>query len=233
MSVIDNIRSLLYPKSLIQNIIEHKVEIKGIFVLSLAIVLEFLILLPLMIIIIGKTFLENPTDFLNGIGSSFAIIFLTLLLVPFTYLIFDGTILFFSLKLFKSPISYSKTVLARTFGLIPLIIFIPLKALLYHPSELVANFFWPPWTGILVTLTDGLIAFPAELQRFIIQDTTFNQVKLIVTFLLVFWTFFRTSRYLKDIGEVSKKHAYLAVLIQMIIWDIVALLIAISFSIVF
>lgn len=233
MSAFQKIRSLLYPKNLIQNIIDHKVEIRGVFVLSLAIVLEFLIIIPLSIIIFGKTFLANPTDFINIITNSVTIIFLTLLFVPFAYLLFDGTILFFSLKLFKSPITYSKTILARTFGLIPLIIFIPLKALLYNPSELIANFFWPPWTGILVTLTDGLITYPLELQRFIIQDTTFNQVKLLVTFLLLIWIFFRTSRYLEDIGEIRKKCAYLAVLAQMIIWDIVALLIAIGFSVVF
>jgi len=233
MSAFGKIRSLIYPTSLIQSIKDRKVEIKGFFVLSLAIVLELLIIIPLSIIILGKTLLENPIGFLSEIPSAFTIIFLTLLFVPLAYLVFDGTILFLTLKLFKSPITYSKTVLARTIGLIPLIIFIPLKALLYSPSSLVANFFWPPWIGIFVTLTSGLITYPADMQRFIVQDTMFNQVKVLITLLLLMWTFFRTSRYLKDLGEISKKKAYLATIVQMIIWDITALLIAVSFSLVF
>jgi len=233
MSALSKIGSLLYPTNLIQSIKDHKMEIKGIFVLSLAIVLEILIIIPLSMIVLGKTFLENPTDFLNGIQSAFTIICLTLLFVPLAYLLFDGTILFLTLKLFKSPITYSKTILARTIGLIPLIIFIPLKALLYSPSTLVANFFWPPWIGILVTQTSELITYPAEIQRFIIQDTTLNQVKILITLLLLTWTFFRTSRYLKELGEISKKYAYLATIVQLIIWDITALLIAIAFSLAF
>ena len=224
---------LIYPKSLIQNIKERKVEIKGFFVLSFAIMLEVLILIPLSVIILGKTFYKNPTVFLAEIPQVLLIILLTLFFVPLLYLLFDGTILFSTLKLFKSPITYSKTILARTIGLIPLILFIPLKALLYDPQDLVANFFWPPWIGILVTITSGLITYPTYLQRFIIEDTIINQAKLIVTFLLLMWTYFRTSRYLKDIGEINKTSAYLVTLIQMIIWDLVALFLAVGFSIAF
>ena len=233
MFALSKIRSLIYPSGLIQSIKEHKVEIKGALVLSLAIILELLIIIPLSVIVLGKTFLDNPIGFLSGIPDAIIIISLTLLFVPLAYLLFDGTILFFSLKLFKSPINYSKTILARTIGLIPLIIFIPLKALFYNPSVLVANFFWPPWIGIIVTLTNGLITYPTEIQRFIIENSMLDLVKLLITFLLLIWTFFRTSRYLEDLGEISKKYAYFATIIQMIIWDIAALLIAIGFSLTF
>ncbi|MHA1215594.1 MAG: hypothetical protein ACTSR2_09240 [Candidatus Hodarchaeales archaeon] len=233
MNTISKIKSLIFPNTLINSIKTHTIEIKGSLALSFALILEFFILAPLFSIVLFKSLLENNFSFITSFQSAVAITVLILVFVPLANLLFDGTILYFSLKLFRSPIGYSRTILARTIGLIPLILLIPLKAILYSPSELVPNFFWPPWTGLIVTVTSGFIEYPPELARFILENSFTSQIKLIITFILVLWTFTRTSKNLRKIGELDSNAAYLATAIQMLVWDFLALIIATLFTISF
>ncbi|MHA1974709.1 MAG: hypothetical protein ACTSW1_17060 [Candidatus Hodarchaeales archaeon] len=233
MNTLTKIKSLIFPNSLINSIKTHTIEIKGSLALSFALVLEFLIIVPLFIIILIRSLFESNFAFASSFNTAVLITIIVLVFIPLANLLFDGTILYFSLKIFRSPISFSKTILARSIGLIPLIILIPLKAVLYSPSDLVPSFFWPPWTGLIVTLTSNSIQYPPELARFILDNSFTSQIKLILTFVLILWTFKRTAKSLKKIGELNSNAAYLATAIQMLVWDFLALIIATLFSISF
>lgn len=225
----------LKPNALIQRVKDNKVEIRGIINIWLAVVLDFFIALPLVVIVFGRRLFveDHALSFAEVFTTTFVIVGLVLVVVPAIELLLNGTIIHLSLKLFHSPIPYARTILARTNGLLPFILLLPLKAILTPTDLLVPNFFWPPWTGLVVTLTLDLVSWPSFIEVVALELTLLNMAKIVVTFVLLLWTVKRTVGSLADIGEISKTKAFLATILQLVLWDVVSTAIAVIFSLGF
>ncbi|MFX0092395.1 MAG: hypothetical protein ACFFBD_11580 [Candidatus Hodarchaeota archaeon] len=223
-----------WPFNIIKEIQKSDYEEKGILAIVFALVIDVFIVLPLFLIIFISQLINEPGSLIGNFQTAVSVTLVVLFLIPVLKIFLDGSIIYLLLRfVFKTPVPYFKTMMARTSSLIPFILLLPAKALFTVPTELPASFFWPYWTGIIIAFTKDFIPYPASVDSLAIEATPLNFIKLAISILLLLWVMIRTVGLLAKLGDIKKMEAFKPTIVQLIIWDFVSLALAITFLISF
>ncbi|HAA56303.1 MAG TPA: hypothetical protein DCE42_16180 [Myxococcales bacterium] len=216
---------LFSPKKLLEAIREHKIQIKGFFVLSLASVLTLLTVLPIFGILLAKIIVSGVLPW-SALWKAFKTTAVLMMGIPLIKWLGQSYVIRFHLRskqyVEQTP-TFSVILLARSFGLLPIILLLPLKVLLLPPQDIVWHLFFPPVTSILLTGIEQVATLPAwsMLDFFVLtRAAPYVRPSFWISVVMFFLTFFLTFRKIRQLSELPSGFVFGRVLLAVISWDL-------------
>lgn len=230
--------TLFRPQKLIDAIKAKKVHIKGIFVLFLTLILTFLTMLPVFAILIAKIYWVLDKPIVLAIKKAFLLSAILLALVPFSKWWLQSLVIHACLRTKREELqkpTFSVVLLGRSFGLLPMILLIPLKVLLIAPMFLLHHIFFPPISALILTGLDAWMQWPAGLpwDVFILSRPTPGiRPSFWISVFFVLITYILTVRKIRSLSELPKKFLFARVLFAIILWDVVSMAILLGVPVI-
>lgn len=223
--------SLFRPKTLIDAVRARKVEIKGFFVLFMTAMLTFFTMLPVLAILIAKLafVLEHPIG--QAVKKAVLLSAVLLLLIPFTKWWMQSVLIHGFLRTKREELErpkFSIVLLGRSFGLIPMIMLIPLKVLLISPQYLIQHIFFPPISALCLTWMDGWMGLPKGMpwDLFVLSRPTPGiRPSFWISAGFVFLTYILTVRKIRSLSDLPKGFLYVRVLGAVLLWDVLSMVV--------
>lgn len=226
---------LFSPKKLLNAIREHKVQITGFFVLLFAALLTFFTVMPIFGIVLVKILMTGKQFPWTAVWTAFKITALLLLFIP--AIKWWGQSLMIRLCL-RSEVhkeqlpSFSIVLLARSMGLLPMILLLPLKVLLLPPKDIIGHIFFPPISAMLVTGLDSIFAFSTGTfwDFFTLTKTTsYARPSFAISAFLLGLTFLLTVRKVRQLSGLPAGFVFSRVLFAVLLWDVFSLCFLLAF----
>ncbi len=205
----------------------HRTEISGFIVLLLVGIISLFTVLPIFGLLWLKL-LWGGTDFFPALWFAFKATVLLLLLLPLIKWWGQSFFIRWSLQWRQEErLRFSLILLARSFGLLPMILLLPLKVLILPPKEIIWHLLYPPISSLIITFTSHFMALPARpfWQFFIISHTApYSRPSFAISMLMLLLTFLLTSRKMAKISGLDKKFVFRRILLAVISWDLFSFL---------
>ncbi|MCB9643341.1 MAG: hypothetical protein H6728_09720 [Myxococcales bacterium] len=217
---------LIRPKKLLEAIRAHKVHITGFLGLGFALILTFFASLPVLGIVMGKLIADDGVS-TETIQRAFWIAGSLLIGVPLLKWWAYSLILHASIRSGEGeskPPTWATVLLARSLGLLPIVLLLPIKALFLPARHILAHLFFPPIAALGVTAANWVTPLPS--MSFFLLSHPSPYVRPSFVFAAILWvlTFWLTLRKLRQLCDLSMGFLFRRTLFAALLWAVISLL---------
>ncbi|MCK6511021.1 hypothetical protein L6R29_13750 [Myxococcota bacterium] len=224
-------RYLWHPKQLIEAIKAHKVHITGFLGLGFALVLTFFASLPVLGIVMGRLIAEDGLS-MATIQRSFWIASVLLVGVPLLKWWGYSLLLYASIRGGegeKPAPTWATVLLARSLGLVPIVLLLPIKALLLPARHILAHLFFPPIAALGLTAAHTVVPLPQFSFFLLSSPSPYIRPSFVLAMLLWLLTFWLTWRKLRQLCDLSAGFLFRRTLFAALVWEAISLLLIFFF----
>ncbi|MEM1009645.1 MAG: hypothetical protein AAGJ35_11640 [Myxococcota bacterium] len=214
---------LFRPKRLLEQVRAHKLKMTGFLGFLFALLLTLLTALPVFGILLGKLMVEGGPP-VENLSRAVWMSFVLLLGVPLLKWFGFGVLLRLSLgrgERETQPLSLSAVLLARSLGLVPMVLFLPLKVILMPPTEILSHIFFPPISALALSGLDVLLTFADGPLRFfsLFSPSPYTRPSFVLS--LLFWgiTLLMTWRKMTQLSDLSPGFLFWRTFMASLVWD--------------
>ncbi len=219
------------PKKLLEAIRAHKVHISGFLGLGFALILTFFASLPVLGIVMGRLIADDGFS-METITRSFWIAGVLLVGVPLLKWWGYSLLLHASIRSGegdKSPPTWATVLLARSLGLVPIVLLLPIKAVLLPARHILSHLFFPPIASLGLTAAHAVVPLPQFSFFLLSHPSPYIRPSFVLAMLLWLLTFWLTWRKLRQLCDLSAGFLFRRTLFAALVWEGISLLLIFFF----